>query len=155
MKTFKNIFLESVNLKSAIKAAVKEDPKRLGHGHTGKTAFWILSTGEIVPFKDHKAAIADGDAIIFHSHSPASGKDDKGFETFSGPDIGNLIWSMKYGAGDTIGLISSQGQLHLLKGGNWTKKDLRYDANTDVDKTELLKSLAKERGAKFTVTKWK
>ena len=155
MKTFKQYLSEAANIKTAIKSAVKQDPARLGHGHTGKTAFWILSTGETVPFKEHKKALADGKAINVHSHSSASGKDDKGFETFSGGDIATLRWMIQQGAGDTLALISAKGQLHLLKGGSWSKKDERYDADTDENKTDLLKRVAAERGAKFTITKWK
>lgn len=155
MKTFRQYLTEDVNIKAAIKAAVKEDPARLGHGHTGKTSFWILSNGDIAPFKEHKRALVDGNAISVHSHSSASGKDDKGFETFSGGDIATLRWMQQQGAGDTLALISAKGQLHILKGGTWSKKDERYDANSDEDKTELLKRVAAERGAKFSIKRWK
>ena len=155
---FKRYLIESLslsNIKTSIKKAIKEDPKRLGHGHTGKTSFWILSNGEVIPFKEHKKALEDGNAINVHSHSSASGKDDKGFETFSGGDVATLKWMQTYGAGDTMALISAKGQLHILKGGSWSKKDEKYDADRNIDKTEYLKNLANERGGKLIVTKWK
>ncbi len=146
-------------IKKAIKQAVKDDPKRLGHGHTAKTSFWILSTGDIISQadwkKEWKRIIDDKDAIQFHSHSPASGKGDKGFETFSGGDIQAFRLTQSYGI-NQIGLISAKGQLHILKGGSWTKKDERYSDNiVDQDQTEYLKQLAKERGGKLIVTRWK
>jgi hypothetical protein len=160
MITFKHLF-EKVSLpviKSAIKKAVKEDPARLGHGHTGRTTFWILSDGEILPWsawkKEWKRIIADKNAISFHSHSSASGKDDQGFETFSGGDI----QSLRGGYHDQIGLISAQGQLHILQGGKWKKSDERYDADNDWtadEKLDALKALAKSRGGQLITTTWK
>lgn len=144
-------------LKKSIGKAVKEDPKRLGHGHTAKTSFWILSTGEILPWsswkKEWKRIIDDKDAISFHSHSSASGKDDKGFETFSGGDI----QSLRKGYHNQMGLISAKGELHILKGGNWKKEDERFEENIpeDMDKTEYLKKLAKDRGGELVITKWR
>ena len=54
---FKKYLNESLSLsliKKSIKKAIKEDPKRLGHGHTAKTSFWILSTGEVLPWSAWK-----------------------------------------------------------------------------------------------------
>lgn len=154
---FKQYINESISIstiKQGIKKAVKENPKRLGHGHTAYTSFWIEEDGNILTFKDYKKIKTT--AVNVHSHSSASGKDDKGFETFSGGDIAVLRWMQQYNIGDTIALISALGQLHVLKGGNWKKKDERYEVDKQYEsKTELLKELAKQRNAKFTTTKWK
>lgn len=161
-------------IKKSIQDAVKEDPKRLGHGNTGKTGFWILSTGKVVPYRSGwKEAVKDKNAIAVHSHSSASANQNTKdpFQTFSGEDLKLIPYMQKYDVGDTIVVISSDGYMDILKGGNWQNKDYRYDADNDeeeksksYEKTkdstqydrDLLKDLAKERGATYlTKLKWK
>lgn len=157
---FKEYMNEDISLsilKKSIQKAVKEDPKRLGHGHTGKTAFWVLSNGDILPWsawkKEWKRIIDDKDAINFHSHSSASGKDDKGFSPLSGGDIN----SFRNGYHNQMGIISASGELHILKGGNWKKEDERWEDKIpkDMDKLEYFKELVKKRGGKLIISRWK
>lgn len=157
---FKEYIIEEISLsiiKNAIKKAVKEDPKRLGHGDTGKTTFWILSTGEILPWsawkKEYKRIINDKDAINFHSHSSASGKDDKGFTVFSGGDI----HSFRNGYHNQMGLISALGQLYIIQNVKFKKEDEKWEDNVpeDMDKLEYFKDLVKKRGGKFIISRWK
>jgi hypothetical protein len=146
-------------IKKAIKKAIKEDPKRLGHG----PSFWVMSNGEIIDNKQWKKRwkeiLDDKDAIQFHSHSSSSGKDDKGFDTFSGGDIKMLKGLQQYGI-DQIGLISAKGQMHILKGGSWSKKDERYEDRIEGeresgDKISILRNLAKKRGGELIISRWK
>lgn len=160
-------------IKKHIQKAVKEDPKRLTHGDTGKTAFWILPSGKILPHsKGFKEAYKVGNVISVHSHSPVNANDPRfkniPFDTFSGEDLRTLDHMLKYGFGDTSVVISINGYMDILKGGNWKKKDFKYDKFTgrEIEKLELeygkdwrvklLTDLAKERGATYKRKKrWK
>jgi hypothetical protein len=114
-QTAKGIDIKRIS--NGIKKAIKENPERLKHGYTAKNAFWILETGEVVPFKD-KDIMNRRNVINVHSHSPENWeKAPKGnFQSFSGADMVALQHMLKYGYGDTIAVIVAEGQMDIFKG---------------------------------------
>lgn len=151
-------------IKTNIQKAVKEDPKRLGHGHTGKTGFWILPDGKILPHsKGFKEAYKVKNVINVHSHSGAEGYNDSSrkLDCFSGGDIAVLRHMLRYGYGDTIVVISREGEMMIIKGGNWKKEDETFERKLTKERSEenyleLLKNISKKRNALFIINKkWK
>ena len=158
--------------KDSIQKAIEEDSSREGHGDTGKTGFWILKDGSSVPYnKGWSEASKEKEVTSVHSHSSASpNSNDAPFETFSGGDIQAHQWLTEHGKIPTSLVISRDGGMDILRGGNFKKSDFKYDAGQYNERgdyfrehgnsvgydRENLATIAADRGAIYlTGLSWK
>ena len=130
-------------ISDGIRKAIKENPKRLTHGHTAQNAFWILKDGEVRKFKD-RDIMNKKNVINVHSHSPENWKEAKKYkaQSFSGADLYVLNHMIKYGYGNTIVVIDARGIMDIFKGsdkiGKFTKRQCEFDLRlTDKDMNRI------------------
>jgi hypothetical protein len=96
-----------------IKLALEQEPKRINHGETKDTGFFI-SNGQIYSYKDYLALnIADPKAILVHSHHGHNGESEI-YPTFSLTDLRNLQDMLSGGYGSSIIVFGKEDYDELI-----------------------------------------